>query len=58
MAKRKRTKGQTTIYKDRVTRTPLISGDELRFSGRVSSSCSTSGARRINLVTNLVGSHE
>jgi hypothetical protein len=58
MAKRKRTKGQTTIYKDRVTRTPLKTGDELRFSGRVNRSCSTSGTRRINLVTNLVRSHE
>jgi len=29
--------------KDRVTRTPLKTGDELRCSGRVSRSCSTSG---------------
>jgi len=38
MAKRKSTKGQTTIYKtykDRVTRTPLKTGCELRCSGRV-----------------------
>jgi hypothetical protein len=28
------------------------------FSGRVSSSCSTSGTRRVNLVTNPVISHE
>jgi predicted choloylglycine hydrolase len=47
MAKRKRTKGQTTIYKntykpkDRVTLTPLKTGGELMCSGRVSSSCST-----------------
>ena len=43
------------IYKtkDRVTRTPLKPGGELRWSGRVSSSCSTSDTRRINLVTNL-----
>ena len=49
-------KVQTTIYKtkDRVTRTPLNSGGELRCSGRVSSSCSTSGTRRVNLVTNPV----
>ena len=39
MAKRKSTKGQTTIYKtyiynkDRVTQTPLKAGDELRCSG-------------------------
>jgi hypothetical protein len=36
---------------DRVTRTPLK-------SGRVSSSCSASGTRRVNLVTNPVISHE
>jgi hypothetical protein len=67
MAKRKRTKGQKTIYKtyfciyktkDRVTRTSLITGGELRCSGRVNSSCSTSGTRRVNLVTNPVISHE
>jgi hypothetical protein len=48
MAKRKSTKGQTTIYKtytkDRVTRTPLKTGDELRW---IISSCSTSGTRRV-----------
>jgi hypothetical protein len=44
--------------KDRVTRTPLKTGCELRCSGRVSSSCSTSGARRVNLVTNSVTSRE
>ena len=40
--------------KDRVTRTPLKTGGELRCSGRVSSSCSTSGTRCVNLVTNPV----
>jgi hypothetical protein len=60
----KRTKGQTTIYKiytqnkDRVTQTPLKTGSELRCSGRVSSSCSTSGISHSNLVTNPVISHE
>ena len=44
--------------KDRVTRTPLKTGGELRCSGRVSSCCSTSGTRRINLVTNPVICHE
>ena len=44
--------------KDRVTRTPLKTGGELRCSGRVSSSCSTSDTRRVNLVTNPVISHE
>jgi hypothetical protein len=64
MAKRKRTKGQTTIYnhayktKDRVTRTPLKTWGELRCSGRVSSSCSTTDTRRVNLVTNSVSRHE
>ena len=31
---------------DRVTRIPLRTGGELRCSGRLSSSCSTSGTRR------------
>ena len=44
--------------KDRVTRTPLKTGVELRCSGRVGSSCSTSDVRRVNLVTNPVISHE
>ena len=44
--------------KDRVARTPIKTGVELRCSGRVSSSCSTSGTRRVNLVTNPVISHE
>jgi hypothetical protein len=35
--------------KDRLTRTPLRAGDDLRYSGRVSSSCSTSGTRRVNI---------
>ena len=65
MAKRKSTKGQITIYKtyiyttkDRVTRTPLQIGGEHRCLGMVSSSCSTSDTRRVNLVTNPVISHE
>jgi len=40
--------------KDRVTGTPLKIEGELRCSRRVSSSCSTSGTRRVNLVTNPV----
>jgi hypothetical protein len=54
MDKGERTKGQTTIYKTlhrktktRVTRTPLKTGGELMFSGRVNSSCSTSDDRCI-----------
>ena len=44
--------------KDRVTRTPLKIGSKLRCSGRVSIFCSTSGTRRVNLVTNPVTSHK
>jgi hypothetical protein len=53
-------KVQTTISKtkDRVTRTPLKTGDEIRCSERVSSSCSTSDTRRVNLVTNPVIIHD
>jgi hypothetical protein len=64
MDKRKSAKGQTTstkhIYKtkDRVTRTPLKTGGELGCSGRVSSACSTSDTRRVNLVTNPAIRHQ
>jgi hypothetical protein len=64
MAKRNKYKGtnhdlqNTYKTKDRVTRTPIKTGGELRCSGRVSSSLSTSGTRRVNLVTNPVISHE
>ena len=64
MAKRKNTKGQTTIYnkytqaKDRVTRTSLKTGGELRGSVKVGSSCSTGDAHRVNLVANPVISHQ
>jgi hypothetical protein len=44
--------------KNRVTRKPLKNGNELRCSGRVNSSCSTSGTRRVNVVKNPVLSHE
>ena len=48
------------IYKtkDGVTQIPLKAGGELRFSGRVSSSCSTSDTCRVNLITNPVISRE
>ena len=36
----------------------LITAGELRYSGRVSSSCSTSATRRVTLVTNPSISHE
>jgi hypothetical protein len=65
MAKRKkvqkdkqRSTKHTYITKDRVTRTPLKTGGELSLSGRVTSSCSTSGTRHVNLVTNPVISRE
>ena len=47
----------TQKNKDRATRTPLTTGGELRCSGRVGCSCSTSDTRRVTLVTNLVISH-
>ena len=56
MTKKKKDKQPTTKQthktKDRITQTPLKTGDELRCSGRVGSSCSTSGTRRVNLVIN------
>jgi hypothetical protein len=64
MTNRKRTKGQTMIYKythktkDRVTRTPLKTGGDLTCSDKVNTSCSTSGTRRVNLVSNSVISYE
>ena len=62
MAKRKSIKGQTTIYKTHITLTltwtPLKTGGGLMCSGRVSSSFSTSGTRRITLVKSPVISHE
>ena len=33
---------------------PLKPGREFRYSGRISSSCTTSGIRRVNLATNPV----
>jgi len=48
----------THLTKDRVTRTPLKTGDELMYSERVSSSCSTRDNRRVTLVTIPVISHE
>ena len=44
--------------KDRVTRTPLKTRGKLRCPGRLSSSCSTGGTRRVYLVTNPVTSGE
>ena len=55
---KQRSTKHTYKTKDRGTRIPLKPGGELRCSGRVSSSCSTSGTRRVNLVTNPVISRE
>jgi len=48
----------TQKSKDRATRTSLKTGRELRFSGRVSSFCSTCGTRNVTSVTNMVINHE
>jgi hypothetical protein len=48
----------TQKTKDRATGTPLKTGDELLFSGREGSSCSTCVTDRVTLVTNPVISHE
>jgi hypothetical protein len=55
---KQRSTKHTHKTKDRVTRTPLKTGCDLRCSGRVSSSCSTSDTRHVNLVTNPMISHE
>jgi hypothetical protein len=55
---KQRSTKHTYKTKDRVTQTPLKTGGELRCPGRVGSSCSTSGTRRVNLVINLVLSRE
>jgi hypothetical protein len=55
---KQRSTKHTYKTKDRVTRTPQKTGGELRCSRRVSSSCSTSGTRRVNLATNPVISRE
>jgi hypothetical protein len=51
---KQRSTKHTYKTKDRVALTPLKTGGELRCSGRVSSTCSTTGTRRVNLVTNPV----
>jgi hypothetical protein len=53
---KQRSSKHTYKTKDRVTRTPIKTGCELMCTGRVSSSCSTSDTRRVNIVMNL--SHE
>ena len=49
---KQRSTKHTHKTKDGETRTPFKTGGELMCSGRVSSSCSTSDNRRVNLVTN------
>ena len=55
---KQRSTKHTHKTKDRVTRTPLKTGGQLGYSGRVRSSCSTSGTRRVNLDTNPLISRE
>jgi hypothetical protein len=55
---KQRSTKNTHKTKDRVTRIPLKTGGQLRCSRRVSRSCSISGTRRVNPVTNPVISHE
>jgi hypothetical protein len=57
----KRIKGQTTIYKTLHTKLKTNNNKtvvELRCSGRVSRSCSTSGTCRVILLTEQLISHE
>jgi hypothetical protein len=49
---KQRSTKHTHKTKDRVTRIPLKTEGEMRCSGRVSSSCSTSGTRRVILLEN------
>jgi len=58
--KEKRTNNdpQNTTQKKTSNTNPTETGSELRCPGSVSSSCSTNGTRRVNLVTNPVISHE
>jgi hypothetical protein len=54
MDKQWSTKHYTKNTKDRATRTPLQTSGKQRCSIRVSSSCYTSGTRRVTLVTKTV----
>ena len=48
---------QNTKYKTKDRATQKI-GDELKYPGRVSSSCSTCGTHRVTLATNPMIIHE
>ena len=50
---KQRSTKHTYKTEDRVTRTPLNTGYELRCPGRVGSFCSSSDVRGVNLVTHL-----
>jgi hypothetical protein len=60
MAKRYRIKRQAMVYnllqgkKTAEQQEPPKNGDEVRSSGRVSSSCTTSGTRRVTPIINAV----
>ena len=54
---KQRSTKHTRKTKDRVPRTPLKIGGELKCSRRVCSSCSISDASRVNLVTHPVIGH-
>ena len=55
---KQRSTKHTHKTKDRVTRIPLKTGDELRCSRRIGRSGSASGTHRVNLVRNRVISRE
>ena len=55
--KQRSTKKNTIKSKDQVRRSSLKPGSELMCSGRIGSSCSTSGTRRATLATNQVIRH-
>ena len=55
---KQRSTKHTLKTNNRITRTQLKTGSELMCSGRVSSSCSISDTHHVNLVTNLVISHD
>ena len=55
---KQRSTKHTHKTKDRVTRTPLKTEGVFGCSGRISSSCSTSGTGRVTLLTNPMISHE
>ena len=55
---KQRSRKQIYKTKDQVRRSQHKTGGKLRCSGRVSSSCATSGTRHVNLVANQLISRE